>query len=68
MTIAEFKFELATLIKKGSLVGLSSDAMADELTDAAERLTSNGENDERAGKFGRFENDPVSDVIASHRP
>jgi hypothetical protein len=34
------------LIKKGSIAGLSSNAMADELTDAAERLTSNGEHDD----------------------
>lgn len=42
--------------------------MADKLTDAAEHLTSNGENDELAGEFGTFENDTVGDVIASHRP
>jgi hypothetical protein len=52
MTIAEFKIELATLIKKGWLVGLSGDVMADKLIDAAEHLTSNGESDERAEKFG----------------
>jgi hypothetical protein len=46
MTIAEFKIELAMLIKKGSIAGLSSNAMADELTDVAEHLTSNGEHDE----------------------
>jgi hypothetical protein len=68
MTIAEFKIELARLIKKGSIGGLSSDAMAEELTDAAEHLTSNGENDELARKIGRFPNDPVGEVIASHRP
>jgi hypothetical protein len=68
MTIAEFKTELARLIKKGSIAGLSSNAKADALADAAEHLTSNGENDELAGKFGRFENDPVGNVIASHRP
>jgi hypothetical protein len=68
MTIAEFKSELARLIKKGSIGGLSSNAMAEELTDAAEHLTSNGENDELARKFGRFQDDPVGDVIASHRP
>ena len=44
MTIAEFKIELATLIKKARSFGLSSDAMADKLIDAAEHLTSNGEN------------------------
>ena len=46
MTIAEFKIELARLLKKGSIAGLSSNAMADELTDVAEHLTSNGEHDE----------------------
>ena len=44
MTIAEFKIELATLIKKARSFGLSSDAMADKLIDAAENLKSNGEN------------------------
>jgi hypothetical protein len=36
--------------------------MADELTEAAEDLTSNG-----AGAT-HYEQDPVGDVIASHRP
>jgi hypothetical protein len=44
---------------------MSSDDMADELTEAAEDLPSNRE---RAEKSGGFYNDPVGDVIASHRP
>ena len=68
MTIAEFKIELARLLKKGSTSGLSSDDMAYELTEAAEEVTSVGENDQLAGEFGRFHRDPVGDVIASHRP
>ena len=39
MTIADFKTELARLIRKGSTAGLSRDDMVDELTDAAEDLT-----------------------------
>ena len=66
MTIAEFKRELARLIQKGSTGGLSIDDMADELTEVAEDLPSIGEND--AGKSGRFQSDPVGDVIALHRP
>jgi hypothetical protein len=62
MTIAEFKRELARLIKKGSTAGLSFDDMADELTEAAEDLPSIGKNKTRS------EYDPVGDVIASHRP
>ena len=54
--IAEFKTELARLIKKGSTAGISREDIADELTEAAEALTS------------VWENDPVGDVIASHRP
>jgi hypothetical protein len=53
---AEFKTELARLIKKGLTSGISFDAVASELTEAAEALTS------------VWENDPVGDVIASHRP
>jgi hypothetical protein len=67
MTIAEFKRELARLIEKGSVGGLSIDDMADELTEAAEDLPSIGEN-ELAVKSRGFQDDPVSDVIASHRP
>jgi hypothetical protein len=52
MNIAEFKTELARLIKKGITAGLSSDDIVDELTEAAE-----------AWRY-----DPVGDVIASHRP
>ena len=40
MTIAEFKIELARLLKKGSTSGLSSDDMAYELAEAAEDVTS----------------------------
>jgi hypothetical protein len=65
MNITEFKTELARLIKKGLTAGMSSDDMADELTEAAEDLPSNRE---RAEKSGGFHNDPVGDVIASHRP
>jgi hypothetical protein len=68
MNITEFKTELARLIKKGSTAGLSSDDMADELTEAAEDLPNNGESDERTRKSGRFEDDPVGYVIESHRP
>jgi hypothetical protein len=68
MTTAEFRIELALLIKKGSITGLSGNVMAEELTDAAEHLTSNGENGQLVGKSGRFPSDPVGDVIASHRP
>ena len=39
MTIADCKTELARLIRKGSTAGLSRDDMVDELTDAAEDLT-----------------------------
>jgi hypothetical protein len=53
---AEFKTELARLIKKGSTAGISRDDIADELAEAAEALTR------------VWENDPVGDVIASHRP
>jgi hypothetical protein len=66
MTIAEFKRELARLIEKGSVAGLSIDDMADELTEAVEDLPSIG--GELAGKSRGFQDDPVSDVIASHRP
>jgi hypothetical protein len=62
MNIAEFKTELVRLIKKGSSAGLSSDDLADELTEAAEDLPSYGENETRSEK------DPVGEVIASHRP
>jgi hypothetical protein len=68
MNITEFKTELARLIKKGLTAGLSSDDMADELSEAAENLPSNGENVDRAGKSGWFETDPVGYVIESHRP
>jgi hypothetical protein len=68
MNITEFKTELARLIKKGSTAGLSSDDMADELSEATENLPSNGENVDRAAKSGWFENDPVGYVIESHRP
>jgi hypothetical protein len=68
MNISELKTELARLIQKGSTAGLSSDDIADELTESAEDLPSNGENDERAEKSGGFANDPVGYVIASHRP
>jgi hypothetical protein len=57
-----FRAELARLIKKSSTAGLSNDDMADELTEAAEDLTSIGENESRS------ENDPVGYLIASHRP
>jgi hypothetical protein len=67
MTIAEFKRELVRLIRKGSTAGLSSDDMADELTQAAEDLPSI-EIAELARKSRRFSSDPVGDVIASHRP
>ena len=53
--IAEFKTKLARLIKKGLTAGLSSDHIADELTEAAEAWRTD-------------EYDPVGDVIASHRP
>jgi hypothetical protein len=53
--IAEFRTELARLIKKGITAGLSSDDIADELTEAAEA-------------WRNHEYDPVGDVIASHRP
>jgi hypothetical protein len=53
--IAEFKTELARLIKKGITAGLSSDDIADELTETAEAWRTN-------------EYDPVGDLIASHRP
>jgi hypothetical protein len=62
MTIAEFKRELARLIKEGSTAGLSIDDMADELTEAAEDLPSIGETETRS------QYDPVGDLIASHRP
>ena len=39
MTIADCKTELARLIRKGSTAGLSRDDMVDELTEAAEDLT-----------------------------
>jgi hypothetical protein len=55
MNIAEFKTELARLIKKGITAGLSSDDIVDELTEAAEA-------------WRIHEYDPVGDVIASHRP
>ena len=38
MNIAEFKTELARLIKRGLTAGLSIDDMADELTEASEDL------------------------------
>jgi hypothetical protein len=57
-----FRAELARLIKKGLAAGLSNEDMADELIEAAEDLTSNG-----AGATP-YEQDPVGDVIASHRP
>ena len=38
MNIAEFKTELARLIKRGLTAGLSIDDMADELTEASRRL------------------------------
>jgi hypothetical protein len=57
-----FRAELARLIKKGLAAGLSNDDMADELTEAAEALTRNG-----AGATPH-EQDPVGDMIASHRP
>ena len=57
-----FRAELARLIKKGLAAGLSNDDMADELTEAAEALTRNG-----AGAT-LYEQDPVGDMIASHRP
>jgi hypothetical protein len=56
-----FRAELAKLIKKGATAGLSIDDMADELTEAAEDLPSIGEDESRS------ENDPVGDLIASHR-
>ena len=68
MTIAEFKIDLAKLLKKGSTSGLSGDDMAYELTEAAEDVTSVGENDQLVVESGRFHRDPVGDVIASHRP
>jgi hypothetical protein len=52
---AEFKTELARLIKKGLTAGLSSDDIADELTEAGEA-------------WRTAEYDPVGDLIASHRP
>jgi hypothetical protein len=57
-----FRAELARLIKKGLTAGLSNDDMADELTGAAEDLANDG-----AGATA-YEQDPVGDVIASHRP
>jgi hypothetical protein len=68
MNITAFKTELAGLIKKGSTAGLFSDDMADELTEAAKNLPSNGENVDCPGKSGWFETDPVGYVIESHRP
>jgi hypothetical protein len=53
--VTEFKTELAKLIKKGLTAGLSSDDIADELTEAAEAWRTD-------------EYHPVGDVIASHRP
>jgi len=67
MNIVEFSRELARLIKKGSAAGLSIDDMADELTEAAEDLPSIEEN-KLALKSRGFQDDPVGDVIASHRP
>jgi hypothetical protein len=59
MTIAQFKIELARLLKKGSTSGLSSDDIAYELTEAAEDVTIVEENDQ----LDRFHRDPVGDVI-----
>ena len=53
--VTEFKTELARVIKKGLTAGLSSDDIANELTEAAEAWRTD-------------EYDPVGDVIASHRP
>jgi hypothetical protein len=65
MTIGDariFRAELARLIKKGLNRRLSNDDIADELTEAAEDLASNG-----AGATPPSR-DPVGDVIALHRP
>jgi hypothetical protein len=62
MTIAEFRIELARLIKKGLITGPSIDDIANELTEAAEDLPSIEETAIRSHY------DPVGDVIASHRP
>ena len=55
--------------QKGLNQVLSSDDMADELTKAAEDLTTKLK---RLGSLSltwdSYENDPVGDVIASHRP
>jgi hypothetical protein len=69
MTIADFKTELARLIRKGSTAGLSRDDMFDELTEAAEDLSTKSMRLGSLSPTWKFcENDPVGDVIASHRP
>jgi hypothetical protein len=69
MTIADFKTELARLIRKGSTAGLSRDDMVDELTDAAEDLTTKLMRLASLNPTWNFcETDPVGEVIASHRP
>jgi hypothetical protein len=68
MTIADFKTELARLIRKGSTAGLSRDDMVDELTEAAEDLTTKSMRLASLNPTWNCENDPVGEVIASHRP
>jgi hypothetical protein len=59
---ATFKMELAYLIKKGFVAGLTTDDMADELTEAANDLASRERNPTPDMQ------DPVDFLIASHRP
>jgi hypothetical protein len=69
MTIADFKTELARLIRNGSTAGLSRDAMVYELNEAAEDLTTKLMRLGSLSATWNFcENDPVGEVIASHRP
>ncbi len=69
MTISDFKTELDRLIRKGAIAGLSRDDMVDELAEAAEDLTTKLMRLGSLSPTWNFcENDPVGDVIASHRP
>jgi hypothetical protein len=61
MNIAEFKTELARLIEKGLAAGIARDDIANELNDVAENFTG-GQNEPPDDQ------DPVGDLIASHRP
>jgi hypothetical protein len=69
MTLADFKTELARLIRKGAIASLFRHDMVDELAEAAEDLTTKSMRLGSLGPTWNFcENDPVGDVIASHRP